>query len=132
MKTPAPARHPVPVPDLEFVHRVPLLTRRLRYAGRRLRYGQAQLFGDRIELSGWRLHGRYHRSIPLYHVVEMTYHPLENEGNLTIHLDTGEVVDLHVEEAHLWRQHFESWLSYHVLASAKVMREPEKAAAIAG
>ena len=115
-----------------FVHRVPLVTKRFRYADRSVVYGQAQLFGDRIELRGWQLLGRFTKQIPLEQVVDVSYHPLNEDGNLQMTLDDGEEVKLVMQDAHEWRQHFENWLSYNVLASARLMSERDQARAISG
>ncbi len=115
-----------------FNHKVALLSKRFRYANRRTMLGQARLFGDRIELIVWGLLGRRKCVIPLVRILELNYHPLDNDNNLSIYLDTDEVIHLRMEDAHLWREHYERWLSYHVLASAKIMSEQEKASAISG
>jgi hypothetical protein len=125
-------RQAPPAAGTGYRHKVPLLSARLRYANRHLLYGQARLYGDRIELVGWSLGGRSKESIPLTRIVHVDYHPLREGSNLSVFLDDDRVLHLCVEEAHRWRQTYESWLSYHVLASAKVIGEQEKASAIAG
>jgi hypothetical protein len=114
------------------LHRIPLLISRFRYPGKRTLYGQARFYGDRIVLVSVHLTGLRKLSMPLLSVVDVDYHPLAEDGNLTIHLDSGAFVSLHVEAAHRWREQYENWLNYHVLASAKLMTEPEKAFTLAG
>ena len=116
----------------EHRHRIPLLSKKFRFADQHVFCGYARFFGDRIDLDGWRLTGRVQRRIPLARVVDIQYHPLDETGNLMVMLDDGEEVQLVVEDAHRWRLAFEGWLSYHVLASAKVLPERHLADAIAG
>lgn len=115
-----------------FQHRVPLLTRPFRYASRRALYGRARIFGDRIELDEWGLLGFNRQAIPLESIAELNYHPLANGSNLTLVLENEEVIELRVEDAHLWREAFEHWISYRVLASAKFVGSPEAAADLSG
>lgn len=115
-----------------FRHKIPLLSGKFRYPGRHVLGGQATLYGDRIDLQGWGRTGRFQRQIPLVRLIDMDFHPLDKGGNLTLLLDNGEEVPLIVENAHRWRLAFENWLSYHVLASAKILPESDHAYAIAG
>lgn len=119
--------------DLDrYHHKVALLSSRFSLANEVLLRGRARLYGDRIELEGWRPTGRYKQRIPLVRIVEMNYHQLDATGNLSVLLDDGKDLHLVVEEAHTWRQAYENWLNYHVLASAKFMPEGDQAASIAG
>ncbi len=120
------------MPHTHFEHRVPLVSKRFRFADRSVLYGHAQLFGDRVELSGWRLLGRFNMQIPIDEVVDVEYHPLDQNGNLCLTLEDGSEMKLVVQDAHEWRQHFQSWLSYSVLASARLMRERDAATALSG
>ncbi len=126
-----PSQAPVK-PVTRFRHKIPLHTSRFRFADRFSLLGKARFFPDRIELSAWSLCGRLARTLALVRIVHFEYHPLEEGSNITVYLDSGEVVRLYVDEAHLWRETFENWLSYHVLASAKVMDGYEKACSMAG
>jgi hypothetical protein len=65
-------------------------------------------------------------------VADVTYHPLVDGANLAITLDSAEVVHLHIEEAHRWREVFEHWLEYAVLPSAKFTSSLDEIAALAG
>jgi hypothetical protein len=115
-----------------YDHKVALLSSRFRLANGVLLRGRARLYGDRIELEGWRPTGRFKRRLPLVRIIEMNYHQLDATGNLSVLMDDGSELCLVVEEAHAWRQAFESWLNYHVLASAKIMQEGDQAASVAG
>lgn len=116
----------------DYSHKVALLSGRFRLADRTTFGGQARLFGDRIELDGWTWTGRFRQSIALVRIAEMSYHPLDATGNLSLVVDEGAELNLVVEDAHQWRQAFENWLQYHLLASAKIMPEKELVTAIAG
>lgn len=126
------ASHPAPAAPRTFRHRIPVLTSRFSYADRHVLFGHAMLFGDRIELVGWGLGGRVMDVVPLEHLVSMDYHPLEDGSNLTLETADGARFDLCVDDAHAWREAFERWLDYQVLASAKLIAEVDKAAALAG
>ncbi|HET6568799.1 MAG TPA: hypothetical protein VFG50_12605 [Rhodothermales bacterium] len=115
-----------------YSHKVALLSCRFRLVDRTIFRGLARLFGDRIELEGWTWTGRFRRSIALARIAEMNYHPLDATGNLSLVIDEGTELNLVVEDAHRWRQAFEDWLRYHVLASAKFLQEKELVSAIAG
>lgn len=110
-----------------------LLSNRFSYVGRHTLFGRASLFGDRIELRHWTWRGRCTRRILLTQILAMDYHPLDGSGNLTLVLETDEVLQLTLDEAHRWREHFEQWLSYAVLPSAKLMGgDRDKAATLSG
>ena len=111
---------------------IQVLSSHFRYAHKRLFFGKARLFADRIELMGWSRSGHHFRCIPLARLVEMDYHSLADDSNLTLHLDDGEEIAIRVKEAHRWREFFENWLRYEVLPSAKMVGGPEQAAALAG
>lgn len=132
MREIAPTTRPQPAAGTLLHHRVQLLASRFRYAGRKALFGKARLYGDRIELASWHLLGLQTRSIQLDHVAHMDYHHLRNGSNLSVYLDDGEVLELELEEAHVWRQYFENWLWYEVLPSAKLTGEAEEALALSG
>lgn len=113
-------------------HRVRLLSSYFRYADHRMLFGVARLFGDRIELASWELTGRKTRSIKLEHIAEMDYHLLKDGSNLSLVLDSGEVLNLRLPEAHVWREFFENWLRYDILPSAKLMGDADKALTLSG
>lgn len=115
-----------------YPNHIQLLASRFRYAHKRLFIGKARFFGDRIELVGWSASGHEFRCIPLARLVDMDYHPLQDDANLTLHLDDEEVIAIRVQEAHLWREAYENWLRYEVLPSAKLLGGSEQAAALAG
>lgn len=117
---------------VSYLHRVPVLSSRLSYADRHVLFGHAHLFADRIELVEWRLAGRTLRRIPLHCIAHVDYHLLEQGSNLTLETMDGERLELCVDDAHAWREAFERWLDYQVLASAKLIGEADKAAALAG
>ena len=64
--------------------------------------------------------------------MDMDYHPLKEDSNLTLYLDDGEEIAIRVQEAHRWREYYENWLRYDVLPSAKLLGGTEQAAAVAG
>lgn len=115
-----------------YNHKIALLSSRYRPAGGVMLGGRARLYGDRIELDGWRLTGRFKQCIPLVRIIEMKYHALDAKGNLSLFLDDNTELHLVIQDAHLWRQSFEGWLNYHVLASAKIISERDQASAISG
>lgn len=116
-----------------YAHRVPMLTTRFRYANQGVLSGKARFYGDRIELTGWFADGRHgHRCIRLDEIASMTYHPLQDDANLTLHLMGGGVLRLHVRQAHLWRERYENWVRYDVLPSAKLLSGMDEVIALAG
>ena len=112
--------------------RVPLLSSRFRYARHPLRCGVARFYADRLELQSLHFNGFRRRTVLLISILDMDYHPLAEGANLTLHLDSDETISLHIKEAHLWREAFENWLNYQVLASAKLLGGPEKASSMSG
>lgn len=113
-------------------HRVQLFSSSFRYARDLTLYGHAKLFGDRIELYSVGIHGLRRRRIGLDRVAEMDYHPLRDGSNLTLTLESGEVIDVKLENAHLWREFFEQWVHYSVLPSAKLLGGPAEVLDISG
>ncbi len=110
-----------------------LRSNRFRYAGRRTPFGRAYLYGDRIELHHWTWRGRAVRRIPLAQILDLDYHPLDGQGNLTLELEPGRTLHLVLDEAHRWREYFEQWLSYAVLPSAKLLgSDGDQAASVSG
>lgn len=112
--------------------RIRLLSSSFRYAQAPRLLGQARLYCDRIELLEWHLYGPRRRTLWLDDIADLDYHPLEAGANLVLTLISGETLALRMREAHLWREQFENWLSYRLLASAKVIRDVEQVAALAG
>lgn len=130
-----PEREPVCLdrtPGRRYDHKIALLSSRFRLANDIVLRGRARLYGDRIELEGWHSTGWFKQRIPLVCIIEMNYHHLDATGNLSVLLDDGQELHLIVEQAHAWRQAFENWLKYHVLASAKIMQDREQVTSIAG
>ena len=116
-----------------YEHKLSLLSSPFKFDGGRHVWGCARLYPDRVELRGVGWDGRYRRSIPLVETIDMEYRPLPGgEGRINLVLETGEEVPLVVRGAQEWRQSFESWMSYHVLAGAKLLPEADLAVAIAG
>lgn len=115
-----------------YPNHIQLLSSHFRYAHKRLFFGKARLFADRIELAGWSASGYHFRCLPLVRLVDMDYHPLTDDANLTLYLDDGEEISIRVQEAHRWREFYENWLRYEVLASAKLLGGPEQVTAVAG
>ncbi|HMB93693.1 MAG TPA: hypothetical protein VKP65_22770 [Rhodothermales bacterium] len=115
-----------------YPNHIQLLSSHFRYAHKRLFFGRARLFADRIELAGWSASGYHFRCLPLARMVDVDYHPLKEDSNLTFYLDDGEEISIRVQEAHRWRECYENWLRYEVLPSAKLIGGPEQAAAVAG
>ena len=110
-----------------------MLTTRFRYANHSVFSGTARFFGDRSELTGWLADGHYgHRCIRLDEIASMTYHPLKDDANLTLHLMGGKVLRLNVQQAHLWRERYENWVRYDVLPSAKMLSSMDEVIALAG
>ncbi|ARA92364.1 MAG: hypothetical protein D6685_01430 [Bacteroidetes bacterium] len=119
--------------DARLASHLLLRSNRFRYAGRRTPFGRAYLYGDRIELHHWTWRGRCVRRIPLTQILDLDYHPLDGRGNLSLELERGGTLHLVLDEAHRWREHFEQWLSYTVLPSAKLLGpEGDQAASVSG
>lgn len=112
--------------------RVLLLDSPCHFADRCSLFGRARLYPNHIELTHWDVRGWHRRHLPLPCVVQVDYHPLIGGANLSITLDTGEELHLHVEKAHRWREVFEHWLEYAVLPSAKLASSLDEVAALAG
>ena len=127
-----PTRYRAADPNYTVYGRVPILTSRFRFAGRRTIAGRARLYADHIELSGWEHFRHFRRRIPLGMVGAMYYHLRGHDGNLTLELMDGVTMHLLIEEAHRWREHYEAWLRYDTLPSAKLRSDPGESAALAG
>ena len=118
--------------NVDFKNRVVVFQSSFRPAGRSTFCGKAKLFGDRIELHTWGLTGHRKKVVHLTRVAHVDYHPLEKGSNLSFFLEDGARVDLNIDEAHQWREHFENWVRYAVLPSAKLVNGPEEALGLSG
>lgn len=113
-------------------HRVVLLQSRFRFANRFTVFGQARFYPDRITLRYGDVRGWHRLAFPLEQVADLDYHVHRGNGNLSLFLIDGTVHHLLVQKAHRWREAFEQWLHYRLLASAKFLGEADAATDLSG
>lgn len=109
-----------------------LLKSRFRFADRFMAFGRARFYADRITLRYVDLRGWHHLELPLEQVADLDYHVHQGGGNLSVFMIDGTVHHLLVQQAHRWREAFEQWLSYRILASAKFVGPADEATDLSG
>ena len=114
------------------LQKIVLLKSKFRFANRSSFFGHAHFYADRVELEYWTWTGRKRRRLTLESVMDLEYRKQPDGANLSFLMESGKEYRLFVTDAHLWREYYENWISYQVLASAKFLEGPDQAASISG
>ena len=86
---------------LSTAHPKALRTSRFSFRDPLLLCARARLYPDWLDLTGWYWRGRYHRRVPLNHLLQVD---VTGSGHLLLWLASGEAIRLRLADAAAWKE----------------------------